>query len=140
MIPTDDPAGQRQDRDPVAALPRQDALVVLHRSERPEHGLDRLVSLVRFAGLGDRAHRHLRGQAERLPKLSIDLALQTDLVCGAELVGDLGDPVRRRVAGAHGGQQRFGLLRGRSHALSLAFQALPFLPMPEGRGFLGASR
>jgi hypothetical protein len=127
----DGPASQSQDGDGVAALPRQDPLVVLHRAERPERGPDVLVPLVRLTRLRDGADGHLRGQPIPLAQGGVDERLKPDLVGGAVLERHPGNMVSGGVTRPHGRIKRRNLLRRRckfqqlrhQHPLSLSFNA-----------------
>ena len=143
-----DTSCQGQNGHPVAALPRQDALVILNRSKWPKSWLDGLVSLVSLTGFGNRPNRHLRRQSERLPKLAVDEGLEPDFVGSALLNSYFGDAIRRGITGSHGGQQRISLLRRRSqfqhlgheHVLSVAFNTSNSSPCLKAGASLEVSR
>ena len=91
-------------------------LVVGHRAVRPKDGADRLVALEALDGLPNRAHGHLRGQAELPPEVVVASLVDAGLGEHAHLEARVSGVGGGAIEGAHRGSQLRALLRGREQA------------------------
>src|SRR5215470_14694920 len=101
---------QRQNRNSVNALKRQDAAVVGHRGVRAKDGQNAFIPAVSSSDVTNANRRHLCGQVEPVAQFVIEVLLKSDLVGGLPFKGLFGEPGASLVKPLHGGFKLMGLL------------------------------
>ena len=146
-------AGQQPDRHAIVGHKPDDPIIVRLCCMLTEGALRFLVYLVGVGHLGNAAHCRLRGQSELFTHRTIVQLLQAVLPKNLRLESHGRKPVACLVAAFERGAQICGLLVRRFqmdigyyfHLSSIErtmqnVNSTPFLPMPEGKGFLGFFR
>lgn len=106
----EDAARDSQERNAVHRLETHDPLVVGDGPMGLEVGLADAVTLVRLDHLGDRPHRHLRGQPKLLTQVAVVESLESELVGRLQLESSFRQPRTCLIHALERRQQSGGLL------------------------------